>query len=566
MRRATLPLLASLVFLCGGMAAEGTVAVDLSGGLELRPGTALFHHPEMSRHEATTHLRNAMRSPESTVFLDLSGFGGSLATAEELATTLRGERAANPGKKVVVLIDGADNAGLILAAAADEVVMPEAGLLAVGGLNLESYYFADALAKVGVRFHAVASGDHKTAHEPFTRNGPSEVGAQELKDLANDLDREITALSARPGLTVQDVVAQRAKSPQTSTIAKAGHLVDQVAEPGAWRNALPQPVRWLGEAEGGKNAPKDLAGFLHLIQTLMGGDAPAHHSKAVAVVELAGEIHDGSDGDPGQSITGDDNADMLDDLAEDDHIIAVVLRIDSPGGSASASDRIHHAVRRLKAKKPVVALFDQVAASGGYYIGCAADEILVHRTTITGSIGVFALVPDASATLDLLGIKRFAVSTGPRADLDSLTAPFTPERSAALQQVISDVDARFQGLVAETRKLPLDRVKELAGGRVFTGPQAVANGLADGFGTLGTAVAAARHRAGEDEPLPVERYPEHKGLFQRLGLGGVRVLASELLPAGLARPGQRLVLRLQRLTHQRTPSVQAWANVPDSVR
>ena len=546
MRRATLPLLASLVFICGGLAAEGTVAVDLSGSLDLRPGAPLFHHPELSRHEATAHLRNAMRSPESTVFLDLSGFSGSLATAEELATTLRAERTANPGKKVIALIDGADNATLILAAAVDEVVMPEAGLLSVSGLNLESYYFADALAKAGVRFHAVASGEHKTAHEPFTRNAPSATGAQELRDLANDLDQEITALSAKPGLSVQDILAIRAKSPQTSVIAKAGNLVDVVAEPGAWRNALPQPMRWMGEVESGKNSPKDLAGLLHLIQTLLGGDAPAHHPKAVAVVDLAGE----------------DNANLIDDLAEDDHIIAVVLRIDSPGGSASASDRIHHAVRRLKAKKPVVALFDQVAASGGYYIGCAADEILVHRTTITGSIGVFALVPDGSATLDLLGIKRFAVSTGPRADLESLTAPFTPERQAALQQVISDVDARFLGLVAETRKLSLERVKELAGGRVYTGPQAVANGLADGFGTLGTAVASARHRAGEDDPLPVERYPEHKGLLQRLGLGGVHVLAGELLPEGLARQGQRL----QRLTHQRTLVVQAWANVPDAMR
>ena len=117
LRRPIGPLLASWCFLGGGMAAEGTVAVDLSGGLELRPGAALFHHPELSRHAATAHLRTALRSPESTVFLDLSGFGGSLATAEELAATVRAERATAPGKKILALIDNADNATLILAIA-----------------------------------------------------------------------------------------------------------------------------------------------------------------------------------------------------------------------------------------------------------------------------------------------------------------------------------------------------------------------------------------------------------------------------------------------------------------
>ena len=241
---------------------------------------------------------------------------------------------------------------------------------------------------------------------------------------------------------------------------------------------------------------------------------------------------------------------MLEDIAEDDRLQTVVLRIDSPGGDAGASDRIHHAVRRLAEKKPVVALFDSVAASGGYYIGCAADEIQVHRATITGSIGVFALVPDASGALGMLGIHRHGVTTGPRADLMSLTAPFTPEREAGLRQVVADVDERFQSLVADRRKIDKTKMPGLAGGRVYTGEQAVGNGLADAFGTLASAVASARKRAKIDETLPLERYPKDKGLFGRLGFGGVQVL----LPAEAA--------HLQRLATAKRLHVMAWATVP----
>jgi protease-4 len=555
--RLPIVLLSSLLSLPLALpASEGTVAVDLAGSLDLRPQAMLLQGSQTSRHQATADLRKAMRAPETTVFLDLTEFSGNLATAEELATTLRAERTAAPGKRVIALIDGATNATLILAAAADEVVMPEAGLLSVGGLNLESYYFADALAKIGVRFHAVSSGEHKTAHEPFTRNGPSPAGEAEFRELATALDAELAVLSVRPQLPLQALAGVRAKSPQTSTMARELHLVDAVAEPGAWRAGLPQPVRWEGDTSRNET-PTDLAGMMRWIQTVLHGSAPERHSKAVAVVELAGEIIDGRDGQPGETITSEDTADLIDELAEDKRIVAVVLRIDSPGGSASASDRIHYAVRRLAARKPVVALFDQVAASGGYYIGCAADEILVHRTTITGSIGVFALIPDVSATLDLMGIHRFAVSTGPRADLDSLTAPFTPERQAALEQVVRDVDGRFQGIVATRRKLTPERVQALAGGRIFTGPQAVNNGLADGFGTLGSAVAAARRRANEEAPLPVERFPIEHGLLQRFaGLGGVHALASGLLPA-------RLAARMRALANRRSVSIEAWANVPE---
>jgi protease-4 len=330
----------------------------------------------------------------------------------------------------------------------------------------------------------------------------------------------------------------------TATAVETG-LVDKVAEAGEWLKRQPGPVRHYKKK--GKNRDLDsFAGIMAAVSELLNGAPETKHARAVAVVELEGSILDGSGGVPGYAITGRDTAALFDRLADDTRIVAVVVRVNSPGGSAGASDRIHFAIRRCAARKPVVALFDQYAASGGYYLGCAAHEILVHRGTITGSIGVFSLIPDIAETRRMLGINRFQITTGPRAALFDLEG-FGPEKEAAMRQVIEAVDKRFQGLVAERRKLDPDKVKELAGGRVFTGEEAVTLGLADGIGDLPGAVARARELAKEPQPLPLERFPKANGLAAKLGLGSV--LASqagmpvELLQwMELARAGKPLVL------------------------
>ena len=528
--------------------AAGTTIITLAGSLDLRPRPNLFGGHEESLHEATITLRKVLRGPVQHVVIDLSqGYSAGLATAEELASVIRAERGTT--RTITCLVDGVEDNALVLAAACDETVMANAGIIDVNGVSMESYYFADALAKVGMRFHAVASGEHKTAHEPFTRNAPSPAGAAEFTALAQDLDAILITQSLRPGLTRDQLLAARARAPQTPDLARELKLVNATAEPGAWLAKLPEPIHHTDDDQSGADL-SGMAGMMALWQKLLQGDDGPSYAEAVAVIELEGEIIGGGDSSPGESIGPDDTCEMLADLATNKKIKAVVLRINSPGGDAGASDRIHHAVRRLAAVKPVVALFDGVAASGGYYIGCAADEILVHHATITGSIGVFALLPDASGAMEMMGIHRFAVSTGARGDVMSLTAPFTPEREAALRQVVDDVDQRFQGLVAERRHIELTKMPALAGGRVYTGEQAVANGLADGFGTLASAVAAARKRASIEQTLPLERFPKERGLLSRLGLGGVHVL----LPA--------TAVRLQRFAAQRGLRVLAWAPLP----
>jgi protease-4 len=251
---------------------------------------------------------------------------------------------------------------------------------------------------------------------------------------------------------------------------------------------------------------------------------------------------------------------MLQDLEEDHRIKAVVLRINSGGGDAGASDRIYHAVKRLDAVNPVIALFDSVAASGGYYIGCGAREIVVHRATVTGSIGVFALVPDFQGTCDKLGLSTFVLNSDPRADLFSGLA-FTPEKEKALGKIITDVDQRFQGVVAKARKMSSASIAALADGKVYIGEDAIALGLADRLGTLADTAVRARTLAGFIKPLAVERYPEQRGLMQMLErLGGA---STDNLPKVAAKIlGGKFAATFQLLNEPGQIKILAWTQTP----
>ncbi|MEK7412038.1 MAG: S49 family peptidase [Planctomycetota bacterium] len=511
----TFILLFLSIVVWAGEAPQGTVVVELSGSLQLRPAESLFGDGEMSLHEATMCLRDAMAAPEPRVVLDLSrGFEPGVAAAEELAGVLRERRA---GKSIVCLIDGLTDAALIVASVCDEVVMPKSGTLAIHGLTLESWYLAPALAKLGVRFHAVASGPFKSAPEMFTRAGPSDDARVDHRQLLASRDRIVVGLSQHAGFTATSLERARATGLQTAAMAEKLGLVLSQVDQDAWMAAQPEPVR---HAKKGRDIP-DLSTFSGLMRfwgELLGGDGgAARPPRSVAVVELAGMILPGEHSTPGESICDGDTVALFDRLGGDKRVVAVVLRIDSGGGDAGASERIHNAVRRLDAIKPVVCLMDGVAASGGYMIACAAREIRCHRSTITGSIGVFALIPDVDGTLDLLGVHRYVETTSPRGDILH-PGNWSPDKEVAFRDVVVDVDQRFRAMVTERRKFSGKRIDKLAEGRVFTGDQAVAEGLADGIGTLTTTVARARQLVNEPAPLPLERFPKNGGLAARLGL------------------------------------------------
>lgn len=529
-----------------GEAGKGTVVLTLEGSLAVRPSQPLLGDGDLCLHDATMRLREALAAPEPRIVLDCSrGFEPSLAAAEELAAVLRDR---SPGKQVVCIVDRIRDSAMVVAGACDEVVMPEGGALMVHGIAMDHWYLAPALAKIGVRFRAVASGPFKTAPESFTREGPTDEAKAEMRQLLGSLDKVLVGLSVHPGFDAARLAKAREAALQCAAAARDLGLVGSLADPAGYIAAQPPPIRRL---RSGKDAPdlSSLAGLMRFLGEVMGGDSGARPERSVAVVEMAGMIIPGDGSMPGETICDGDTVAMLDRLRDDRRVVAVVLRIDSGGGDAGASDRIHAAVRRLDAVKPVVCLMDSVAASGGYWIASAAREIRVHRATITGSIGAFAMVPDLDEGIAMLGLRRHVEVTSPQADIFH-PGNWSPQKEAVFKAMIADVDRRFRKLVSDRRKLAPERVDQLAEGRVFTGDEAVANGLADGLGTLPSAVARARELAGEPAPLPLERFPKSGGLAARLGLASTLAVV----------PGAARIAVLAELA-RRGPVVLAWDEI-----
>ena len=524
-------ILSSFLFICLALLASlpavetpgskggGSVVIQLRGALPLVAQSNIFSPftSEQTRHGANELLRKAFRRKEGTIILDLSGgFVPSLAAAEEIADTIRRNKG---NKQVWCLVENNRDAVAVIAAAADEVVVADAGLLYLSGLSFDIDHYTGLLAKLGVRFKAITSGPQKTAPEPLTAEQPSAEALTEYRTLLNALDAVLVEQSLRDDWNEEQLRALRAVAPQTGALAVQHGFADKTVEPGAFLLDLPQPSTDL---DGSGPAPdlNSLPGIMKWWTKLMAGPQQSRHPAMVAVVQLEGTIVDG-DGPLDQGmITAEATVDLLQEIADNERIKAVVLRINSGGGSASASDRIFHAVRRLDERKPVVALFDDAAASGGYYIGIGARKILSHHGSITGSIGVFALFPDLSGMRDLMGIHRTTLKSDPRADLFSTNA-MSPEREAGVKHLVMDMDQRFRSLVATRRGLEADAVQGLASGRVFTGSDAAKNGLIDAIGTLPDAVLAARTAAGIERPLPLEVYPKAQGLSGMLGLGPV---------------------------------------------
>ena len=502
----------------------GTAYLRLRGGFPLRQAFSLFEAPSATRAEAEAALRKAFATAKKTVVLDCAGLGVymSSACAESFAAIVRHQK--KDGQHVVCLIDNATDGQMILAAACDEVVCNQAGFNSVDGIAMYMDYYTDALKKIGITFHAVTSGPQKTAPEFITRSRPSEAAIAEMQKMLQSMDDNLLLQSQRADLTPKQIKAARELSPQTSAQMVSSGLADKAVELGAWHESLERPLVNIRK----KNDTPDLSSFGGMMQfwgQLMRGPQDTKPKAFIAVLELEGTIVDGASTEPG----------MISDLAvvreinklkKDKRVKAILLRVNSPGGSATASDRIYHALKKCADKKPMITLIDDVAASGGYYIACATPRIIAHNGSITGSIGVFSIMPDLSQMRADMGVHRHVLSTNPRAQVMD-TGAFGEAKQAALLELIKDIDQRFKGIVSADRKIPLERVDALANGRVYMASEALGHDLIDGTGTYADALAYLQGKI-EGKDLQVERYPAKQGLASMLGLDVMMMLPPEL--------------------------------------
>lgn len=414
------------------------------------------------------------------------------------------------GKFLIAYADMYTQGGYYLASVADKVIVNPVGSLSWHGLASETMFLKDFLAKIGVKMQIFRVGTYKSAVEPMTNTEMSPANREQTQAFLESIWRSI----------VSDVAASRNISVDSLNLLADQNMDLRPAEDYV-RCGLADTLMYKDEV---LNYLKSLAGLTEEdnLQTLSLDEmtrvksvTPKSKTRDVVAVYYAyGEIDNGSSYDEG--INSEKVAKDLRDLRKDKNVKAVVLRVNSPGGSAYGSEQIWREVTLLKAEKPVVVSMGDYAASGGYYISCAANKIVAEPTTLTGSIGIFGMMPDASELLtNKLGLHFDGVKTHKMADMGSMSRPFNAEESALMQQMVNQGYALFTKRCAEGRNIPLEELCKIAEGRVWTGSMAKELKLVDELGGLDTAIQLAAE-LGKVKDYKLKSYPTKQDFLTEL--------------------------------------------------
>ncbi|MCE9591951.1 MAG: signal peptide peptidase SppA [Planctomycetes bacterium] len=418
-----------------------------------------------------------------------------LSQIDELEKAIREVRAK--GKKVLVFSEAYDLKSYLLACCADEVLLLHKGELELAGLGIEEMYFAGLLEKIGAKADFIQVGKFKGAAEPLTNIAPSPEWSQNFDALLDDLyGQVIDRIAKARGLTREQV--ERAFTDcwtMSDEEYVKRHLVDRLVDRDlteASEAAFGDDFEWeeMLDSKDATQAPDSPFAILGMLFKPAKADA---HRASIAVLHADGEIVSG-DSEPDGGMLGNRAVgsrtmeDALADAADDDLIKGVVIRIDSPGGSALASEVIWQAVRKFGEEKPVYISVGPLAASGGYYIASAGHEVYVTPASIVGSIGVVGGKITLGGLYQKLGINITRRSRGPMGDMFNSVDPFTPDQRSKLVAAFERTYDQFIDRVSIGRGKRLADVKPVAEGRLFTGKQAVANGMADKIGGLDDAI------------------------------------------------------------------------------
>ena len=415
------------------------------------------------------------------------------------------------GKWIVAYGDQYTQSAYWLCSVADKVIVNPEGMVDWHGLCTETMYFKDLMAKFGVKMQIAKVGKFKSAVEPFFADKMSDANREQISVYLNGIWGNI----------VNDV-AQSRKLDSKTLNAYADSLVTFASADELLKMKLVDQVAYYDEVRADIKKRLDLDEDDNISQvSVKQMCAQPNKNKAddrIAVYYAYGDIVSDTQGgmSEGASICSANMVPDLEALMNDDDVKAVVLRVNSPGGSAYASEQIWRAVTRLKAKKPVVVSMGTYAASGGYYISCAANYIYAEPTTLTGSIGIFGMFPDVSGLLtDKLGLKFDQVKTNKYSNFGTSSRPFTEEEMTYLTNMVDRGYKTFTKRVSDGRKIPVERVYEIAEGRVWLGQDALKIKLVDGIGGIDQAVAKAAELAKVKE-YRTRAYPAKADMIESL--------------------------------------------------
>lgn len=487
------------------------------------------------------------------MYLQLDGLLIGWGKVDELRKAIADFRAS--GKKAYAFLEMGTSKDYLVALACDEVCLPEGGWLLATGLHAEVTFYKDALEKIGVKADAVKAGAYKGAVEPFTRTSLSKENREQLEGVIDDWYEHSyvdTIIKSRPGKkwTPEAVKKMIDDAPYTPKAALKLGLIDRVA----YVEDVKDIVKKQTEAEKvnilkdyGAKKPEDLdfSNPFTVFSKLFAREKTTGSTKPkIAVIYMVGPIMPGKGGEGifgGSTIGSTTMVEAIRKAEQDKTVKAIVLRVDSPGGSGLASDLIWAELKRCK--KPIVASMSDYAASGGYYVCMPAQKIYAEPGTLTGSIGVFGMKLVLGGLEDKIGLKTETINRGANAGIFSSSTPFSPSERKAMEAMIADFYDQFLTKALEGRhkagqKMTREQLDKLAGGHIWTGRQAKANGLIDELGTLDDAIAAAKELSGNKGAemellvLPksksfLETLTEGKGADDRLSLSAARALARE---------------------------------------
>ena len=490
-----------------GQVRDGALLIDLSGIVveeksALDPLEALISR---SAPVSETRARDVVRALDAAatddrikaVVIDLTTFlGGGQVHLGNIGEAM--ERVRKAKKPVLTYAMAYADDHMLLAAHASEVWLDPRGLAVIAGPGGSNLYYAGLLERLSVNARIYRVGEFKSAVEPFSRASMSDEARANMAGLYGALWEEYKAkvTRARPRLALARVTDDPAAWIESSggnmaRAALSAGLVDKLGDRvafGARVAELAGKDPW--SEKPGSFAASDLGAYL-------ADRGEAKKGKAIGVVTIAGEL---VDGEAGPGVAGGKRITDLLDEALDDDLAALVVRVDSPGGSAIASEEIRRAIQRYRDRKiPVAVSFANVAASGGYWVATSSDRIFAEPETVTGSIGVFAVIPTFEQAAARLGVTSDGYRTTPLSGQPDVVAGFTPAMDTLLQTSIGGTYSHFLELVSKARGLPVARVDQIAQGQVWDGGTARQIGLVDQFGGLGDALAWAAGKAGVKE-------------------------------------------------------------------
>lgn len=443
------------------------------------------------------------------IYIQATSLGTGFASLEEIRSALQDFKES--GKFIVAYSDAYTQGLYYLSSVADKVLLNPQGMLEWRGLAASPVFFKDLLEKIGVKMQVFKVGTYKSAVEPFIATEMSPANREQVNAYLTSIWGRITGDVAQSRkLSVEELnkAADRMLMFYPAEESVKSGLVDTLIYKNDVRDYLKNlisidkddrmPVLGLQDMINvKKNVPRDKSG------------------NVIAVYYAYGEIDGSSSSSADEGINSEKVIKDLRKLKDDKDVKAVVLRVNSPGGSAYGSEQIWHAVSQLKKEKPVIVSMGDYAASGGYYISCNADTIVAEPTTLTGSIGIFGMMPDAQGLTEKIGVHFDVVKTNPYADFGTITRPMNDDEKGLLQMHVNHGYELFLTRCSDGRGIGMEELDKIAQGRVWTGSTAKELGLVDVLGGLDKALKIAIDKAGVDA-YTVMSYPKKESFFESL--------------------------------------------------